>query len=56
MIDLTVPAKPEMALEVTNGDTAFISAPSVRLITRKVGTDGGKEEESEEMGCETPAP
>ena len=35
LIDLTVPAKPEMALEMRNGDTAFISAPSVWLITRK---------------------
>ena len=53
--NLTVPTKPEMALEMRNGDTAFISAPSVQLITRKEGTDGGKEEESEEMCCETPA-
>ena len=55
LIDLTVPTKPEMALVTRMGDTGFISASSVRLITRKEGTDGGKEEESEEMGCETPA-
>ena len=32
--------------EIRNGDTAFISAASVWLITRKEGTDGDKEEES----------
>ena len=51
-----MPNKPEMALEMRNGDTAFISASSVWLITRKEGTDGGKEEESEELGSETPTP
>ena len=44
-----------MALEMRNGDTAFISASSVRLITGKEGTYCGKEEESEEMGGEAPA-
>ena len=45
LIDLTAPAKPEMALEIRKGDMTFISAP-----------DGGREEESEKLGWETSAP
>ena len=50
LTDLTAPAKPEMALEMRKGDMAFISAPSVQLITRKEGMGGGKEEKAELAG------